>query len=370
MSATLPCSIPAAPDISGVGVRTAIYAQNFLSFIPALWALWDGDMSEYELECVETQSTTILVTAFAILISAMVQVGHGLSNFHAAIVLNLSWMNNTNTFIYFLLYVQHKSQPGPQQITPTFASWINHLRYPLAWRRSNDHNSVDAENNILKTDADEHQVTDPEDTGSCQTTETDSAHSGAQQVALPVRQQSWIIVVFRRIVMVLGSFHLSLMAGLGIWLWSDPQSFASVNPCAIDTARIVILGRSVELGSSGLRAWSIAIYSFFLVPGLNLILPMALFLGLFLSYQEWNGTRTSRMDAPSSMPSISRIQSAIRAWFHRLSPNPGRNRILGRIRAWYDRLPATPSILPTVVGMLLLFAINLIFLVDIEFTLR
>ncbi|KAJ7660988.1 hypothetical protein B0H17DRAFT_912486, partial [Mycena rosella] len=95
------------PDISGIGVRVAIYAQNLLSFIPAVWALWDGNVSDYELESVETQSTTILITAFAILISAIVEARTvGLSNFHASIVLSLSWMNNTNTFIYFL----HKSQ--------------------------------------------------------------------------------------------------------------------------------------------------------------------------------------------------------------------------------------------------------------------
>ncbi|KAJ7635479.1 hypothetical protein DFH06DRAFT_1003463 [Mycena polygramma] len=149
MSAALPCPIPADPDISGVGVRTAIYTQNLLSFIPAIWALWDGEVSDYELECVETQSTTILVTAFAILISAMVQANRGLSNFHASIVLDLSWMNNTNTFIYFLLYVQHKSQPGAQQIKPTFAAWINHLRDRLAWGPVHDHSSANAEGELF-----------------------------------------------------------------------------------------------------------------------------------------------------------------------------------------------------------------------------
>ncbi|KAJ6573137.1 hypothetical protein DFH09DRAFT_1079294 [Mycena vulgaris] len=46
--------------------------ENLLSFVPAIWALWDGEVSAYELESVETQSTTILITAFAIMISAMV----------------------------------------------------------------------------------------------------------------------------------------------------------------------------------------------------------------------------------------------------------------------------------------------------------
>jgi hypothetical protein len=133
MSLNIPCAIPADPDISGIGVRVAIYAQNLLSFVPAIWALWDGDVSDYELESIETQSTTILITAFAILISAMVQARTaGLTNFHATIVLDLSWMNNTNTFIYFLLYVQHKSQPGPGQIKSDLSSWINHLKDRLA----------------------------------------------------------------------------------------------------------------------------------------------------------------------------------------------------------------------------------------------
>ncbi|KAJ7739481.1 hypothetical protein B0H14DRAFT_2407694, partial [Mycena olivaceomarginata] len=92
----------------------------------------DGHVSDYELESIETQSTTILITAFAILFSAMAQARAGsdrLSSFHASIVLDLSWMNNTNTFIYFLLelYVHHKSQPGPEQIKPDLGSWIRHL---------------------------------------------------------------------------------------------------------------------------------------------------------------------------------------------------------------------------------------------------
>jgi hypothetical protein len=68
-----PCLIPANPDISGIGVRAAIYGQNLLSFVPAFYALVDGRVDGKELETIETQSTTILVTAFAILISTIVQ---------------------------------------------------------------------------------------------------------------------------------------------------------------------------------------------------------------------------------------------------------------------------------------------------------
>ncbi|KAF9077393.1 hypothetical protein BDP27DRAFT_1209232, partial [Rhodocollybia butyracea] len=105
------CSIPANPDIAGIGVRTAIYAQALLSFIPAFWAIWDNKVEEFELESIETQSTTILITAFAILVSAFVQAttqSIGLTSFYGTIILNLSWMNNTNTFIWFLLFVHHE----------------------------------------------------------------------------------------------------------------------------------------------------------------------------------------------------------------------------------------------------------------------
>jgi hypothetical protein len=36
-------------------------------------------------------------------------------------------MNNTNAFIYFLLYVQHKSQLGPQGIKAGLTSWFKHF---------------------------------------------------------------------------------------------------------------------------------------------------------------------------------------------------------------------------------------------------
>ncbi|KAF6763530.1 hypothetical protein DFP72DRAFT_477904, partial [Ephemerocybe angulata] len=126
------CLIPANPDIAGIGVRIAIYAQNLLCFFPAFWALLDGKVTETELESAEKQATTNLVLAFAILISSMVQATTlGLTSYHASIVLNMSWMNNTNAFIYFLLYVQHKSQSisgSGHVVEPTFRAWARHIR--------------------------------------------------------------------------------------------------------------------------------------------------------------------------------------------------------------------------------------------------
>jgi hypothetical protein len=143
------CFIPADPDIAGIGVRAATYAQNFLSLIPAYFALWDRKVQLNELKMVEKQSTTILITAFAILISAVIQSRtFGLSSYHAAIILDLSWMNNTNTFIYFLLYIHHKSDPErrEEQILPRWAAWSKHVWNILRLRTTSasDHESKPA----------------------------------------------------------------------------------------------------------------------------------------------------------------------------------------------------------------------------------
>jgi hypothetical protein len=131
------CTIPANPDISGAGVRVAIYIQNFLSFIPAFWALSDGIVTVEELKSVEKQSMSILITAFAILLSSIVQAGtFALDDFHTSIILSLSWMNNTNTFIYFLLYVGFKSHQDNEGgvVKPQLKAWYNHINDSIRCR--------------------------------------------------------------------------------------------------------------------------------------------------------------------------------------------------------------------------------------------
>ncbi|KAJ6530079.1 ankyrin repeat-containing domain protein [Mycena vulgaris] len=357
--------IPSDPDISGIGVRAAIYIQNLLSFIPAIWALWDGTVSDYELESVETQSTTILLTAFAILISTMVRARTlGISNFHGSIVLSLSWMNNTNTFIYFLLYVQHKSQPGLRQIQPTLSAWINHLLEQFFFRVANSENSAERqEHGIAGIEADSRKF--------------DAA--GLRSKRAIALNRSSLKILFKRIVLSLGSFHLSMMAALGIWLWIDPASFGKANICAYEHGSTTILGNIVPLRSHRLRSWSLAIYSLFLLPGVNLMLPMGLFLWLFVAYQSWHQRRQSTSSGAlntsrhtthdrSAPNADSPLQSGRKSGFRQTTRSLTQ---LGAVfRAWKGRLPSFPSIVPVVIGMAILFAINLIFLVDIELTLR
>ncbi|KAF6746125.1 hypothetical protein DFP72DRAFT_785926, partial [Ephemerocybe angulata] len=119
------------PDIAGIGVRCAIYIQTLLCFIPAFWALVDGKVTRDELDAAETQAITNLVLAFAILVSSIVQAQTlVLTNYHASIVLSMSWMNNTNAFVYFLLYVwQYKNQKTTRRtVAATWSGWYRHVR--------------------------------------------------------------------------------------------------------------------------------------------------------------------------------------------------------------------------------------------------
>ncbi|KAH6903384.1 hypothetical protein BKA70DRAFT_1031506, partial [Coprinopsis sp. MPI-PUGE-AT-0042] len=122
------------PDISGIGVRIAIYIQNIICILSAFWALLDGKVTHGKLEYAETQTTTNLILAFAILISSIVQARTlGLTNYHANIVLSMSWMNNTNTFVYFILYIHHKIglPDGKGRVEVSFKAWMLHIKEKL-----------------------------------------------------------------------------------------------------------------------------------------------------------------------------------------------------------------------------------------------
>ncbi|KAH8801331.1 hypothetical protein DL96DRAFT_792170, partial [Flagelloscypha sp. PMI_526] len=118
--------IPANPDISGIGVRAAIYAQNLLCFLPVVFYLWDGEITLDELAGIQDQSTGMLAIAFAILIttaSLAASSNPTVSNYHAAIVLDLSWMNNTSTWIWFILYVYERSKAKYKPVVATWSAW-------------------------------------------------------------------------------------------------------------------------------------------------------------------------------------------------------------------------------------------------------
>jgi hypothetical protein len=126
--------IPANPDISGIGVRAAIYTQNLLCFLPVILYLWDGEISVDELTGIQDQSTGMLAIAFAILITtASLAAGPNpiIFHYHAAIILDLSWMNNTSTWIWFILYVHKRSGATYKPVGATWSAWRTALWSPV-----------------------------------------------------------------------------------------------------------------------------------------------------------------------------------------------------------------------------------------------
>src|SRR5712671_450995 len=260
--------IPANPDISGIGVRTAIYVQNFLCFAPIVAHLWDGKVTIDEIKGIKDQSIGMLAIAFAILISTIIEAkgpgqGQSVTNFHAAVVLDLSWMNNTSTFIWFLLYAHHRSINDMESrvIPATWSGWLGLLFSPL--RRlvmGNDGTSVEQD-------------------------EKSNDHTDAQRVSKthPPFLQRLRDVIFQAPVLTLGSIHLSLMASIGIWLWSDPSKFGAHISC---DPTLTIVGGVAPFSSRALRIYSLLMYSLLLIPGVNLVPGFLFFISLHILYNK------------------------------------------------------------------------------------
>ncbi|KAG6879261.1 hypothetical protein C0992_004008 [Termitomyces sp. T32_za158] len=284
-STSLCPSVSANPDVSGIGVRTAIYAQNFLSFIPAIWSLKDGRITPTELDELEKQSTTMLITAFAILISTIIQAhNHGISDYHASIVLDLSWMNNTNLFIYFLLYIYHRVNLSEDEFNKELNGesashapfkglirWIYQTKEVLTHFISSSHHALSK----AKTKHPFHLSKEELDVEFGESVSHAPKFEGLTRWTYETKKAS------QKFVIIIGSLHLTLMAAVGLWLWSHPARFGGSGLCSL-SATMFIFGQPAQLGSSGLRIWCILVHSVVLIPMMNLLLPIALFAPPFL----------------------------------------------------------------------------------------
>ncbi|KAJ7162413.1 hypothetical protein C8R46DRAFT_904233, partial [Mycena filopes] len=124
------------PDVSGIGVRAAIYTQNLLCFLPVIVHLQDRRITRDELKGIKAQSIGMLAVAFAILLTTIILAkGAGgdqtITNYNAAVVLDLSWMNNTSTWIWFILYVHHRSKRDARPTQANWSEWRHTLLEPL-----------------------------------------------------------------------------------------------------------------------------------------------------------------------------------------------------------------------------------------------
>ncbi|KAJ7340646.1 hypothetical protein DFH08DRAFT_874942 [Mycena albidolilacea] len=264
-------------DISGIGVRSATYAQNLLSFLPAFWALLDGEVDENELATLETQSTTILLSAFALLFSTIIQAqSQGLDSFHATIVLNLSWMNNTNTFIYMLLLLHRK-------IWNTLpADWTARSVARALFGRKNraGHPSADTET-------------------------SQSPSTGHLPPTSP--RASWSEWIPFDHVILIGALHLSFMGALGIWVWIHPGSFGISSSCP--SGSVSLFANDIPIESGALRVFSLLVYGAVLLPYFNLVLPVALIFGPYFGYLlQKTGQETPKTTA------VDEARKAATAW--------------------------------------------------------
>ncbi|KAF9006778.1 hypothetical protein BDZ89DRAFT_1079620 [Hymenopellis radicata] len=274
MSSASEFCIPANPDLTGIGVRVAMYAQNILSFVPAVWKLNDRRVSTSELQTLEAQSSTILITGFAILISAIIQATTtaGLSDFHAIVVLNLSWMNNTSLFIYLLLFTHHVAE------------------------RLHDAEKADPSSSSTSIA--------PSDPSSSPTSIAPS-HSPLHKRIM----MRWALLRMRcsdaqvpsaRVIVIIGSLHLSAMAAVGVWLWSHPLAFGNSDPCTLSVST-VILGGKIPIGSAALRAWSILIYALLLIPVVNLVFPILLLAIPYIIFDRGSIIKLTKGMAPNAL---------------------------------------------------------------------
>ncbi|KAJ3550342.1 hypothetical protein NMY22_g545 [Coprinellus aureogranulatus] len=343
------CSIPSNPDIAGIGVRIAIYIQIILSFVPAIWALWDGRVSEYGLDVADGFSTTNLFLAFAILISCMVQATTGgLASYHASIILNLSWINNTTVFVYFFLYVQHKAQ-GTTGIQPKMSAWIAHI--------------VGKSKQILQVSEGQHLLIRLFHAIESAFVLGSKARRGPRSVPA----NSAFRGLSKRITLVFGSIHLTLMAVLGIWLWSNPRSFGVDldSRCSVELAELAILMVPVPFGKEVLRVFSLVLYSLFIIPGLNLLLPVVVFLCIYCLVHarisiEPSLPRTTHVLQNSPAHSESPVSQALPN-----HPNPQR-----RESGLMYRLAKFRQVIPVCIGLGVLLATDAIIIANIELTLR
>ncbi|KAJ7891035.1 hypothetical protein B0H13DRAFT_1887364 [Mycena leptocephala] len=85
-------------------------------------------------------------------------------------------------------------------------------------------------------------------------------------------------------VLTIGSLHLSLMAAIGLWLWSDPSKFGT--PITGCDPSLTVVGGAVPFSTPGLRIFSLVIYSVLVIPALNLVPPFLFFLALHITYNS------------------------------------------------------------------------------------
>jgi hypothetical protein len=174
-------------------------------------------------------------------------------------------MNNTSTFIWFLLYAHRRSRNKDKAILipATWSDWSKLLLFPL--RRLGGASLERAEKGNDREDDNQGR-----------------RQSSNGKTCISLIQRSWDLIS-QAPVLALGSIHLTLMSAVGIWLWSDPSKFGTPIPC---DPSLAIAGGAVRFSSQAMHICSLLMYSLFLIPGVNLIPAFFLLLSPHILYNK------------------------------------------------------------------------------------
>ncbi|KAF8308823.1 hypothetical protein DL93DRAFT_2218917 [Clavulina sp. PMI_390] len=216
------CNIPANPDAGGVGVRTAIYIQVLLPFLSILVELARGNplVGNVSLQTMNVRSAiSSTLTGVALIISAMIQHHlYGLDVFHALIVLNLCWLV---VFGAFMATINLAIEFGMKAIF-TFEKLI--------------------------------------DTGAISTTKPKIRGLLSDLESLSVLW-AWILIV-----------DLILIGVFGRMVMLDPMSYDTSLDSCTSTTVFWIMGYTHSVTSHSFRKALLIIYTWLLVPGVNVSL--------------------------------------------------------------------------------------------------
>jgi len=311
------------PDISGIGVRTAIYAQAVLTLVQPILASLDGNISRDELTSLHQLYLGILLPGCALVFSAIIQARtYGLSVYHAIIVLDLSWINNTSALIFFqfALIAQIKfdnERDSRHKVLVTLKLLYKWLGSPSVEEKlKNDENrrqiiSVAASQATRMKAALQSGLKARVFEGSKETIEDVIGKLNALLAAAPaagnnhsefielVRAErdrllakdlaprmeaapgirnylgtaaSKVVVLLQRdwIMAALASAHLIIFAAFGLWLWFTLHHFGDCEPLTKSTTLSLFF--SISVTSRPLHYISIVMYIISILPIINIVL--------------------------------------------------------------------------------------------------
>ena len=306
------------PDISGIGVRSAIYAQAVLTLVQPILAALDGNITKDELTSLHQLYLGILLPGCALIFSTIIQARtYELSVYHAIVVLNLSWINNTSALIFFQFALIGQIKFDSERDSRNKLLVMMKLLYTWLGSQSMEENLNDSENrkvamsqakrmrDVLKSGLQKGMFE-----GSKETIEDIRHDLTALLAAAPGNSQEMLelvrvalsrlpedrdlapraqkaevapgitVTVVRRVVALLqrdrvmttlASAHLTLFAAFGLWLWFTIHRFANCEILTQSTTLSIVFV-PIHVTSRALHHLSIIIYIVSILPLINIVL--------------------------------------------------------------------------------------------------